>query len=108
MEYVILAIDITVACFAVLGFYGLVRWIAGKLFGAKELVCALEILTPRQAECADQTVRDTLTGYFSLPSGRLIVLTTAELAEHPSLVRAIRTYGLTCYVIKDTQDDTEQ
>ncbi len=107
MEYVILALDIVVACFAVLGFYGFIRWIAGKLFAPKNLLTALEVLTPRQAECAEELIRDTLTGYLSLPSGRLIVLTTPELFGHPALVRAVKTYGLACYTVEDCQEVNE-
>ncbi|MBE6546893.1 MAG: hypothetical protein E7668_05590 [Ruminococcaceae bacterium] len=105
MKYVTLALDILVACFAVFGFYGFIRWIAGKLFAPKNLLTALEVLTPRQAECSEELIRDTLTGYLSLPSGRLIVLTIAELSEHPALLRAMNTYGIDCYVMEECQEE---
>ena len=99
MSYVMLAMEILVAVFAVLGFYGTVRWLAQKLFGSKRLAVTIEILTQRDAESAEVLIRDALSQYFLYPSGRIILLTTESLAAHPVLQRVRKQYGLSCYII---------
>lgn len=103
MRYVTVALELFVAAFAVIGLYHTVRWIAGRLFGARNTVLAIEILTQRDAESAEVLIRDALCQYIQLPSGRLAVLTLPELAEEPELRRAIRAYGLECYVIRQRE-----
>ena len=99
--YFKLAIEILVAFFAVIGFYDIVRWIAQRLFGSKNSIIAVKILTQRDAESAEVLIRDALFGYLSLPSGTVIVLTTPELVSTPELCRALSFYGVSCFVIED-------
>ena len=100
MTYIRPGMEILVAFFAVLGFYDMIRWIAQRLFGSKHLMVAIEILTQRDAESAELLIRDALSQYFTLPSARLIVLTSPELADQPCLTAALKTYGVSCYVIE--------
>ena len=97
--YLRLIMDLLVAFFAVLGFYGMIRWIAQRLFGSRQLMIAIRILTQRDAESAELLIRDALSQYFTLPSARLVVLTTEELFEDRTLVEACRTYGVTRYKV---------
>lgn len=99
MRYVILGMEILVAAFAVLGFYGTVRWLAQRLFGSKHLAVTIEVLTQRDAESAEVLIRDALSQYFLYPSGRLLLLTTKELAAHPTVRRVREQYGLSCYIV---------
>ena len=94
-------LEIVVACFAVLGLYHSVCWIAQKLFGSRRLAVAIEILTQRDAESAEVLIRDALSQYLSLPSERVVVLTLPELSSVPALRRAVEIYGLDCYVIDE-------
>ncbi len=100
MLYFRTAMEILVAMFAVLGLYVAVRWCCGKLFGPNNLTVVIEILTQREAESAEVLIRDALSQYLSLPSVRWAVMTLPELADHPTLIRAMETYGLTCYVME--------
>ena len=103
--YFRLVMEILVAFFAVLGFYGMIRWIAQRLFGSRHLMIAMEILTQRDAESAELLIRDALSQYFTLPSARVIVLTTKTLAEHPRLVEACRIYGVSCRVMEGKDEE---
>ena len=103
MVYVGLAMEILVAILAVLGLYVLIRWCCGKLFGPKNLVITVEILTQREAESAEVLIRDALSQYLSLPWVRWAVLTVPELADHPALNLAMERYGLTCYVMEQSE-----
>ena len=103
MRYVIVFLELLVAVFAIIGLYRVICWIAQKLFGSKHILVAIEILTQRDAESAEVLIRDALCQYIQLPSGRLAVLTLPELAEEPELRRAIRAYGLECYVIRQRE-----
>ncbi len=100
MIYFRIAMEILVAIFAIFGLYTSVCLCCGKLFGPRNLVVTIQILTQREAESAEVLIRDALSHYMSLPSTGWAVLTSAELADHPALTRAIETYGLTCYVLE--------
>ena len=99
MRYVTVALELFVAAFAVIGLYHTVRWMAGRLFGARNTVLAIEILTQRDAESAEVLIRDALCQYFQLPSGRLVILTVPELADDPVLRRAMKQYGVEGYLV---------
>ena len=106
--YLRLVLDILVAFFAVLGFYGMIRWIAQRLFGSRHLMIAMKILTQRDAESAELLIRDALSQYFTLPSASLVVLTTPELVDHPKLAEACQVYGVLRYVIREKEEETEE
>ena len=94
-----LIMDILVAFFAILGFYGMIRWVAQRWFGSRNFIVAIQILTQRDAESAELLIRDALSQYFTLPAAPLVVWTTAELMEHPTLAEACHTYGISRYLI---------
>lgn len=104
MLYIRIAMELFVAIFAVLGLYVTVRWCCGRLFGTRNLLITIEILTQREAESAEVLIRDALSQYLSMPWVRWAVLTVPELAEHPQLVRAMETYGLMCYVLEPSEE----
>ena len=105
MSYCILAMEILVAVFAVLGLYGFLRWLAQRLFGSRQISVTIEILTQRDAVSAEVLIRDALSQYFLYPSGKITILTTEELVAHPALVRARQQYGLSCYVVARREED---
>ena len=104
MLYIRIALELIVAIFAVLGLYVTVRWCCGRLFGTKNLLITIEILTQREAETAEELIRDALSQYLSMPWVRWAILTLPELAEHPCLMRAVETYGLTCFVMEVSEE----
>ena len=97
---VTIAIEIVIAAFALVGLYGIIARLAGRWFGSRNTVLAIEILTQRDAESAEELIRDALFGVLAYPSGRIIVLTLPEWEEHPALSAALETYGITCYVME--------
>ena len=103
-DVVDIAFDILVAVFAVLGIYGTVKWLTGRIFGFENTVLAVEILTQRDAESADVLIRDALFGVLSLSSKRVVVLVARSLSEDPHLVEARKKYGVSCYVIEDGEE----
>ncbi len=104
--YLRIVIEILIAFFAMLGLYGSIRWIIQRLFGSRNILIAIEILTQRDAELAEVLIRDALSQYLFLPSGRIFVLTVPEICEHPDLCGALERYGVSCYVIQDTEENT--
>ena len=104
MQYIRIALEIIIAILAILGLYDAIRWCCGNLFGSKNYVLLIEILTQREAESAEVLIRDALSRYISLPSVRWAILTLPEFSEYPTLLRAINTYGLTCYVIEPSEE----
>ena len=104
MLYLKVAIEILVAMLAVLGLYVAIRWCVGRLFGPKNLIISIEILTQREAESAEELIRDALSQYLSMPWVRWAVLTTPRLAGHPTLERVLETYGLSCYVLEEGEE----
>lgn len=101
MSYVITALKIVIAIFAVIGLYEVLYRITLKLFGHKNYILAIEILTQRDAESADVLIRDALCQYLSFRSERVVVITLPHLSENEVLVGALDTYGVECYVITE-------
>ena len=98
-----IAMELFLTVFAVIGLYVSVRWCCGRLFGSRNLIIIIEILTQREADSAEVLIRDALSQYLSMPRARWAVLTVPELAEHSRLVAALERYGLTCYVIEPSE-----
>ncbi len=99
--YLRLILEIVVAFFAVIGVYETTHRILQKLFGPRNLVIAIPIMTQGNAESAEELIREVLFGYLSLPSASVAVWTLPQFAEHPTLTAALERYGISCYVLED-------
>ena len=94
MEYLITALEITVALFAVIGIYSLARLFSQRFFGEQALALAIEIYEPREAERAEELILAALEQFLLIPSGRIMIVTTFELAKHPTLQKQAKRYGV--------------
>lgn len=94
MEYLILALEITMALFAVIGIYSMARMLSQRLFGARELVLAVEILEEMDVQSIESLVLEGLGQFLLTPSGRLLILTTEELAKNEEMQRVACRYGV--------------
>ena len=94
MEYLITALEITMALFAVIGIYSTARMLSQRLFGARELVLAIEILEEGNVESIESLVLEGLGQFLLTPSGRLLILTTEELAKSEEMQRVAGRYDV--------------
>ena len=102
MEYLVLALEVTMALFAVIGIYSMARMLSQRLFGSRQLVLAIEILEDVDVERAESLVLEGLGQFLLTPSGRVVVLTTTELAKNEELQRVAGRYGVPIVqVLKD-------
>ena len=99
MGYLKTAIEVMMACFAVIGFYSLSRMLAMRLYGSRRLVLAVEILTEEALCEAEDAIRDALSQFLLVPSGRVCVLTTEQWQRDPTLVALVHKYGVEVRVI---------
>ncbi len=99
--YLRLILEIVVSFFAVIGVYETAYRILRKLFGPRDLVIAIQIMTQHNAESVEELIREALFGYLSLPSASVAVWTLPQFAEHPALTAALERYGISCYVLED-------
>lgn len=97
------AVEVLIAMLAVVGLYSLWRLFADRIFGTDRLMLTVEILTEKDAKRAESLVREAMMHVLWLRSGRLSVLTTAELAEHPSVQAVIKAYGVSCRILREEQ-----
>ena len=88
-----------IAFFALLGFLGIVPWLAERLFGAKNVCIAIEILTQRDADAAEVLIRDALFRCLSFPSAKIVLLVDASLWDDARVRQAARTYGVCLYLM---------
>ena len=70
MSYLKTALEIIVAFFAVIGLYFSVRILLQKFFGTRKLVLTLEILTEADARDSEMLIREALSGFWLISSGR--------------------------------------
>ena len=99
MSYLKTALEIIVAFFAVIGLYFSVRILLQKFFCTRKLVLTLEILTEADARDSEMLIREALSGFWLISSGRLLVVTTPALQDHPVLSEMIVRYGLEYYTL---------
>ena len=96
--YLKTALDIIVAFFCVIGIYTIWRMVSQRLFGDKNIVIAVEIMSLEDVDAADALIREALGLFLSLRSQKIIVITTAELQGNRSLIDAVARYGAELYV----------
>lgn len=101
MKVLQVIVEVLVALLAVIGVYSLWRLFSDRLFGTDRLILTIEILTEEDASQAEFLVRDAMTHVLWMRSGRIFLLTTAELAEHEGILSAMRTYGVSCRILAD-------
>ena len=102
MEYLVLALEVTMALFAVIGIYSMARMLSQRLFGSRQLVLAIEILEESDIEGVESLVLEGLGQFLLTPSGRLLILTTEELVKREELQRVAGRYGVPIVqVLKD-------
>ena len=94
MEYLMLALEITMALFAVIGIYSMARMLSQRLFGSRQLVLAIEILEEKDLEELEGLVMEALSQFLLVPSGRVIILTKQELADREKLQKTACRYGV--------------
>ena len=92
-----LILEVLTVLFAVLGFFGMIRWLVERLFGSKHICIAIEILTQRDAETAEVLIRDALFRCLSLPSAKIVLLVEPSLWENEQLMNLAKDYGIDCY-----------
>ena len=96
-------LEVLIAMLAVVGLYSLWRLFADRVFGTDRLMLTVEILTEEDAKRAESLICEAMMHVMWLRSGRLSVLTTAELAEHPSVRLVIQRYGVSCRILREEQ-----
>ena len=100
MVYLRTALEVTMALFAVIGVYCAARMLAQRLFGSHRLILAVELLTESSFLEAEEAIRDALSQFLLVPSGRVCVLTLPELAKDERLVSLSQKYGVSVCVLE--------
>lgn len=98
MEYLIAALEITMALFAVIGIYSVARLCSQRFFGARQLAIAIEMKTEEDVMHAEALVEEALAQFLLVPSGNILILAPKALSEHPTLNRVSQRYGVSVYV----------
>ena len=96
-------IELLICLFALGGIWSAIHFIARRFFGSRHTMLAIEILTQRDAESAEVLIRDALFSVFGVRSGRIVVLTTEEMAENKELQSLWKRYGVSYYCIKSKE-----
>ena len=101
MGYLRTALEVMMALFAVIGIYCMGRLLAQRLYGSRRLVLAVEILTEQALGEAEDAIRDALSQFLLVPSGRICLLTTAELAQDMQLQALVKKYGIALRLLEE-------
>ena len=101
MGYLRTALEVTMALFAVIGVYCMGRLLAQRFFGSRRIVLAVEILSEQTLLEAEEAIRDALSQFLLVPSGRICVLTTSALAEDVRMKALAAKYGVSLCVLKE-------
>ena len=96
--YLKTALEVIVAFFCIIGIYSSWRMLSQRLFGDKNIIVAVEIYSDDDAKRADMLLREALDVYLSLPSEKVVVLTSTDLLSNENLVDAAEEYGVSIYV----------
>ena len=75
---------------ATIGFCSCLRWLACRLCGGDETLIGIEILTQREAESAEELIRDALFRYLRTASYKVVIFTTPELFGNQRLIEAAK------------------
>ena len=100
MEYLITALEVTMALFAVIGIYCMARLLSQRLYGSRRVILAVELLTEQSLTEAESAIRDALCQFLLVPSGRVCVITTPALCGDENLLTLIKKYGVPLKVIE--------
>ena len=103
MGYLRTALEVMMALFAVIGVYCMARLLAQRLFGSRRLLLAVEILNEQALPESEEAIRDALSQFLLVPSGRICVLTTSALAEDAHLRALVAKYGVSLFVLEETK-----
>ena len=101
MGYLKTVVEVIVALFAVIGFYSAARMLSQKLYGSRALTLAIEIRREAEVLACESLIQEGLSQFLLVPSGRVVILTVSEWAEHPKLLEASKKYGVKILVIKE-------
>ena len=93
-------IELLICLFALGGIWSAIHFIARRFFGSCHTMLAIEILTQRDAESAEVLIRDALFSVLGLRSGKLVVLTTEQIAEKKEFQAVLQRYGISYYCVK--------
>ncbi len=96
-------LEIIICFLALLGIYSAVHWLARRLFGSRHTLLAIEILTQRDADAAEELIRDALFSALGLPSGSVAVITTWELLQNEQFAAILMRFGVQCYCVEKTE-----
>ena len=94
MEIFLMALEITVSLFAVIGVYSTVRLLGQRFFCSRNLLLTVEIQNEEDAQHAEELLEEALSQYLLVPNGRIAVLTTPALRAHRALCEATKRYGV--------------
>ena len=100
MVYLRTVLEVTMALFAVIGIYCAARMLAQRMYGSRRLILAVELLSEQSLAEAEGAIRDALSQFLLVPSGRVCVLTTPALCEDENLLRLVNKYGVPLKVIE--------
>jgi hypothetical protein len=84
--------------FATIGFCCCLRRLAYRLCGGDETLVGIEILTQREADSAEELIRDALFRYLRADSYKVVIFTTPELLGDSRLIEAANKYGISCRI----------
>lgn len=107
MVYLKTALEVTMALFAVIGVYSAARMLAMRLFGSRRLVLAVELFDEGALAEAEEALRDALSQFLLVPSGRICILTTSSLCEDERLLALAKKYGVAVYATEWESKETK-
>ena len=93
------------AVFGVFGFVCAVQMILEVCFPVRQMLTAVELRTPQDAELLEMLLKESKTSYFRRPSGRVCVLMSDALCEKGQLptdvLKLLKKYGADCYIVEN-------
>lgn len=104
MVYLKTALEVTMALFAVIGVYCMARLLAQRCFGSRRQILAVELLNEESLSEAEEAIREALSQFLLVPSGRVCILTSRMLSRDERLVSLAQKYGVSICVLEQKKE----
>ena len=104
-----LILEITVALFAVLGFYAALRIVADLFWAPRQLRIAIDIQTEKDADMLDMLLHEARSAFLRKGRAKLVVLLASDLMDgtvgegdtlHDEYAELIDSFGAECYLVE--------
>lgn len=108
-----IAIEVTIAAFAVLGFYSALKMLADAMFPTEQIGVALRLYEEKQAANLDLLLQSATCSKIRHRQGRIVVLISASLMRgcmgygevlRPEVEDTLRRYDADCFVVDLTRE----